>query len=518
MDIRTEHTPQFDRHARIGDFAVRVSQFFKRFWIPLLLLLGGETALLYYQEDRAASCFALISLGTVVILGVWRNAGVGLPLVPLIAIQHLFVYGLPIVTANESIRQYGPEHLLIAGQEVLLFSVCLAAAWALALYMFPTGSARSFSLSGLQVGGAGKLRQIGLGLIVSGTTYQLLAQAHLLDGLFSYLPNGTRSMVLPLVTGANACGFFLVSMFVGSRSIAGPQVAFFWCLLVVSTGISASSFLLSAASTMVAAVFIGLFWSSGRIPWFYLLITVSVFSFLSVGKFEMRGKYWQFGDDREVPTFTFSEIPEIYVEWTEASIFALTVVPEAPSGFGTKKKSADNPQTIFDRINNLQNLLYVAEAMESQKIPPLDGATYSLIPPLLVPRILWPDKPRSHEGQVMLNVHFGRQDLGSTYKTYVAWGLLAEAYGNFGRYYGAVILGVALGVLFAWLECITARKMLISLEGFVAFVVLLGFAGSFEMVASVLVTMVFQSTIPIVLACIPFVHETEGVPREGAPP
>src|SRR5690606_2109582 len=117
----------------------------------------------------------------------------------------------------------------------------------------------------------------------------------------------------------------------------------------------------------------------------------------------------------------------------------------------------------------------------------------------------WPNKPRAHEGQIMLNVHFGRQSLQATYRTYIAWGLLAEAYGNFGRIFGAVSLGAALGLICAWLEKKSATKPLMSLEGLVAIMIFAGLTISFEMVASVLVTSLFQSIIITSAAFLPFV-------------
>jgi membrane-bound ClpP family serine protease len=106
----------------------------------------------------------------------------------------------------------------------------------------------------------------------------------------------------------------------------------------------------------------------------------------------------------------------------------------------------------------------------------------------------------------MLNVHFGRQDLASTFKTYVAWGLLPEAYGNFGPIKGSLIIGIVLGLLFAWAECYTTHKPLLSAEGFVAFVIFLILANSFEMVSSVMVTAMFQAVVPVIVACAPFVR------------
>jgi hypothetical protein len=170
--------------------------------------------------------------------------------------------------------------------------------------------------------------------------------------------------------------------------------------------------------------------------------------------------------------------------------------------------AAKENQTLLARVNNLQNLLYVIDAETVQKIEPLHGATYSVIPLLLIPRILLTDKPRSHEGQIMLNVHFQRQDLNSTFETYIAWGLLPEAYGNFGPLTGAIVLGVVMGLLFAFLEKWTANKLVVSMEGFIGFTMFLGFANSYEMVASVLVTSIFQALVPVAGAMLPFSRRT----------
>jgi hypothetical protein len=109
---------------------------------------------------------------------------------------------------------------------------------------------------------------------------------------------------------------------------------------------------------------------------------------------------------------------------------------------------------------------------------------------------------------VLLNVHFGRQDLNSTFATYIAWGLLPEAYGNFGTVMGSVVLGLFLGIAFAWIENYTSRKLVMSTEGFLSLSLLMNILNSFEMVASVLVTATFQSFMIVIVACAPFVRRT----------
>jgi hypothetical protein len=248
-------------------------------------------------------------------------------------------------------------------------------------------------------------------------------------------------------------------------------------------------------------------WSSGRLPWRFFLLVTAILAFLNAGKFEMRERYW-FNEDSP-SNLSLADAPRTYLEWSEASINMLTGSNlQTPSALIPRKQSEEESggQRLISRINNLQNLLYVMDATTTLHISPLGGDTYTIIPKLLIPRILWPEKPRTHEGQVMLNVHFGRQDENASQRAYIAWGLLAEAYGNFGAFIGSVVLGAVLGFFCAWVENLTARKLVLSLEGFLSFSLFVGVANSFEMVASVLVTSVFQSFIPIFLACWPFVE------------
>src|SRR6185312_12449172 len=100
--------------------ALRVRRLLKRFMVLFLVLLGGATMVLAFNGNPGSTCFGLIGLGTVIILFIWQSHGIGLPIVPLIAIQHLIVYGLPILVRNEVITDYAPAQLADAGFEVLI--------------------------------------------------------------------------------------------------------------------------------------------------------------------------------------------------------------------------------------------------------------------------------------------------------------------------------------------------------------------------------------------------------------
>lgn len=497
-----------DRYTDIGELSAKVRSAIKRTVVPLAAVLGAEAAYLAYSGKAGAAAFALVGAGTCIALMLWGRGGIGLPLLPMLVIQNLIIYGVPIAAGHETISAYPPDFVFSAGIEVLVFDVAIALAWRMGMGILRPSPRASYALHEFNRAGAKGWARLGFAMVVGATSFLVLQGLDLLGALYAVIPSGADSILYALVSVVSACGFFLISMIIGGREASVLEKALFWVLLVANAMMSASDFLLSSAAANLITVAIGFFWSSGRVPWRYLTVAMLALSFLNTGKTTMRSRYWG-NEDAPTSQRTFQQLPATYAEWIGVSYNAiLENDTEKTQATSDARPKANKNQTLLDRIDNLQNLLFVIDAIETDHIKPLGGKTYSLIPPLLVPRVLWPDKPRSHEGQVLLNVHFGRQDLEATFTTYIAWGLLPEAYGNFGPIAGAVILGAFIGILFAWIENLTARKLLVSMEGFLSLSLLMNLMNSFEMVASVLVTSTFQSFVVIIAASLPFVHRT----------
>lgn len=498
-----------DRYAEIGTLALSVRSLLQRWLWPLATLMLALVALLVFRGQPGSLGFALISLGALIVLGVWRDSGEGLPVVPMLAVQTLVAYGLPILMRNVTITTFSESDLTKAGFEVFLYCCAIAVGWKLGMQLIGTSSPTCYALRGFDEKNMAKVARLGISLVVAAAAVEFFRRLGVLDFVFAMLPRGSNSIINVLLSAVNACGFFLSAMLVGKGLLGPTAQLLFWSLLAFQCFVTASSFLLSSTMTMIFSVLIGLFWGGGRMPWRFLTIVLLLFSFLNLGKFTMRERYWVLADgSQNIPDFSLAEMPVYYAEWIDASVSAINAESANQRNILVGQERQREGQSMADRINNLQNLLFVIDAMGPGQIKPLGGATYSLIPPLLVPRILWPDKPRTHEGQILLNVHFGRQDLQSTVKTFIAWGLLPEAYGNFGPIAGALIVGASIGFLFAWLEKLVARKLLLSMEGFLSFTLFLGMANSFEMVASVLITSIFQSLFPVIIASKPFVELT----------
>lgn len=494
------------RNAVMQDLTAGVSRFVQPLVKWLAIALGAICLYLFALDHRGAGAFALISIGSCFGLWVWSGRAIGLPLLPLMFAQNLLLYALPILVNGPMMAAYPPAIEMQAGVDVLIFSLALVAGWSVGMTLFETSEGFCFALAEFRREGARKLRLICLALVGFATAYNLADRGGLGATIYTLLPAGSMSIVTALLAAAASCGFFIGALLIGGGEMHGPVKGFFWLMLAANCYVAASSFLLSAACIYVLSVAIGLFWSSGRIPLRFLVLIALVFGFLNIGKDTMRDRYWRINGTTDIPDFTLSAMPGLYSQWIDASLDALAgkrrALGQADGEMGIGQAPEDD-HSLLARLNNLQNLFYVLRAEGQLHLSPLHGATYMIIPGLFMPRVLDPNKPRTHEGQVMLNVHFQRQDLAATEETYIAWGLLPEAVGNFGPNLGGLILGLVLGVAFAGLEKWTARKLVISFEGFVGFTLFLGIANSYEMVASVLVTSLEQALICVGVAMLP---------------
>ena len=514
----TDSKKQIDRFGMVGDLAASVRRLIKRAFLPLAALCLVETLLLWLTGQNSTAAFVMLAVGSLVALGSWKQQGKGLPLMPMMVAQTLLIYGLPISIGHEFLSGYSEDYITKAGIELLVFLVCLTGFWRLGMTSIMPGRGLAYVLREFNKSGYKGIAKLGLALILCTTAYQLLQSLGLLDSFMNSLPSGASSVVTTLVMSATVCGFFMMSMVVGAGEITRVGRGIFWLVLAFNCLIAAAAFLLSTAGAMVIAVLIGLFWSTGRMPWLYLTIVIAILAFLNLGKFTMRDKYWRMDTNDPIPQLDLRQMPGTYAEWIQASAEQLSGVGDVPSGANftgemQAKKKAAQGESLLNRVNNLENLLYVIDAEDAGHIEPMHGETYFIIPALLVPRILWPEKPRTHEGQVRLNVHFKRQDLESSYGTYIAWGLLPEAYGNFGPIFGSVFMGAVLGILCAWVERLTQNKPMLSLEGLTSFALFLSLLNSYEMVASVLVTATFQSILTITMAFMPFMTRTDVLNR-----
>ena len=467
-----------------------------------LLLLVGSIALVFRRPDYA-SYFVVISLAAAVPMICWFGGHhKGLPVLPVFVLQQAVVYLMPLFMENVSLEGYPSGVVARSAWSIALFLLLLPVGWYFGEQALRAGPSRwNLALAGRD-GGRAKALAIALALLSIGFFFELLS----FTGWISSLLPGGLSGLFPLLRQFAAASSTLGALLGGyAVSVRGgtAQSAYYWLLLTGIAILSISGVLISAVTALVVAATIGQALGGRRVPWVFLGVSLGIVGFLNIGKFTMRERYWETmgGSKMEVVEgqglnkLSLLQLPGFYAEWAAASVEKILIGQAAAEGADA---SGEEGQSLLDRINNYQNMVFVVNAQQTLCIRPLWGETYALIPPLFIPRMLWKEKPRTHEGQIRLNLHYGRQgSIEQTETTYIAWGLLPEAVGNFGVWFGPVILGPVLGFLFGLLEVWSRRKRFFSIEGFIALGLVLQVLVSFEMAASVFLTSAFQMVVAL---------------------
>jgi hypothetical protein len=483
----------------LGDLAAKLRTKIHRY-VSLGLLGCGGISLWLYMTDRLGSvAFLIVATGSLAPLLVWaRQRKPGLPLAGLMGMQTLAIYGVPLVAQNPDILQFSSEEVVRASLEVGLFGVAIAGGWLFATQGGGRRRSRTYwRFAMLRDANPERTARLAPALLGLGVLFHL---ANIL-GLLGVLPSGLFPVARTLADAASVGGGVLGGYFIGHRILKASGAVIFWLLLTFHCLLTAANYTLFPSVSLLISVFVGMFVGGGRLPIVVSTIIVSAFAFFNLSKFEMRARYWEPG--AAYARQSLSDLPGRYQEWYHLSYDMLTQPKDEFAG----GRGGHVEQKLSNRINNLINLLIAQDAVEHRGIEPLHGETYAIIPALLIPRLFWPEKPRTHEGMVLLNVHFGRQTRAESLVTYISWGLLPEAYGNFGPYFGALICGAVLGYAMGWLEHWARPFPLTSLEALVFFLLVVQFGTSFELVASVWLTSIFQMLVAVAAGTYLFVEK-----------
>ena len=144
------------RQARIGELAVRARKALK-LPIPILAVATITASIvLFVNAESGGVALLLIGLSACFALMVWRGRGAGLPLMPMIILQHVLVYGLPLIASRDTLAVYSDALMTKAGVEVLFFLLALAAAWRAGMTLLTPGRPVCYALRDFNKGGTRK--------------------------------------------------------------------------------------------------------------------------------------------------------------------------------------------------------------------------------------------------------------------------------------------------------------------------------------------------------------------------
>jgi hypothetical protein len=400
----------------------------------------------------------------------------GIPIFPIFAITHLWAFGLPLLTAHPIIMNYPAENVQMAAGTVVGFLLIATIVW-LRVAKNPSQPSSMRVIDS----------RAGSGLVwlplIASIAYNLLTLADRADILGQF-----NSIIRASILGLNTLAVFILCIRWGNGQLterARPILAF---MILLQLATDAAGLLLIGAMTTFLIALVAYTAGKGRVPYLAAIAVILTFTFLHVGKSEMRERYWH--NDSTV-VLEPQEIPGWYGEWIAASLDAST----ADMGDQLIGRQKEEAQPLWWRSSTMQ-LLLMAQDLTPSQLPFMDGETYEIIPQLIIPRILNPNKLRTHEGTHRLNVHYGMQRYEDTFTTTIGWGLLNEAFANFGLK-GVAGLAVIIGALYGWVTRFSAPGSLLSLRVLSA-VLVMSYAFQTEFSAGVYISALFQSIIALV--------------------
>ncbi|AVP99876.1 hypothetical protein C7S18_23045 [Ahniella affigens] len=416
--------------------------------------------------------FGLIVLVAVLPSVFWaiRVKKYAVPLLPLYAICFLWTGAMPLLDAHPLVLIYPPADRLFAASVVCAHLLAAFAAWLL-FWRRPVMVPKN-----IWVVRAGVRSGYYYGIMFVAVLYEILYRIGALNFIAELLPI-TRAVA----GSAMLLSTLLLAFRIGKGESDSLRKFTYYGLLLVYCVVTSSSLLLVTAIIMIGVTIFGLTLSSGRIPWLLLAITMPILAVLHLGKEQMRDYQWNYIGEYIIP---ISDFPALYARW-----FAFGMERMA---LGEDRFNFQSARSVVERASLIQMTLRTT-FMAGRDVPFLYGASYAPVPLLLVPRMIVPDKPSSHEGTTILNVHYGLQDREGTEVTTIGWGLMNESYANFG-FYGVIGLGFLLGGLMAFIERLGKSLPLQSLRVLYGFF-FVGIAINTEATMGVFLTTWFQGTV-----------------------
>jgi hypothetical protein len=215
-----------------------------------------------------------------------------------------------------------------------------------------------------------------------------------------------------------------------------------------------------------------------KIPLVALALFLPSIAILHNGKSTMREKYWEGG----APTPSLVGLPAFYIEWI---------------GYGLDQEiqaKRTDSNRILERTS-LFHLMCLVISITPERQPFLAGETYAHVPGQFVPRLFWAGKPVGHISTYTLAIYYGLQRPEDTAKTTIGFGLLTEAYANFG-YYGLVFIGIFFGAFFKIVSAWAADSPILSYGG-MFLVVLMAWSFQTELTMSIWLSSLFQACVAV---------------------
>ncbi|MDX2215590.1 MAG: hypothetical protein SFY66_20175 [Oculatellaceae cyanobacterium bins.114] len=446
------------------------------FWIGSgLLLLANLSGLKTVAEGTAVGA-VLIGMACMFPMYLWCSGKVkGIPIFPFFALTYLWTFALPLLSENPNVLKYSSSAHLYAALSTVLFLGSGTFVW----WQFvksPKASSKPYRALQTQKAETFFFFVLGAGVLLN---------MYLLGGWFS-ISGGLLALIRGIIIGLSLLGFFVLCYRCGAGQMTPFRSRLLFVLVSAYILTSAATLILKTALTVFMLSIVAYVVGGRKVPVLALVFGLICLLPLHYGKHPMRAIYWE-GPTHYVQPWQY---PAWFQEWASHSVEHFTHKPARYDPPEEKRES-------FVERSSIIHMLMMAQEKIPAIYPYMEGKTYAIIPQLFMPRFINPNKIRSHEGTHMLNIHIGRQTYQDTLRTTIAWGLLPEAYANFGLF-GCAGVGMFLGAFYGYITRIGIGVPTFSARSLFGVLILSLALASTEWTAGVYVATLFQSSVPIV--------------------
>lgn len=416
-------------------------------------------------------CAATVEIAAFYPLYVWaRSKVLGIPIMPAYAIVHLVYYGLPFAGGHPVTQEFDFAEKWFAAATVAAALLIMTMIWAQLAKPAPP-RIRVVKMLSMDKNAIPIL----IACLVAAISFQSNLISHVVT-MSSEIYGVVRAILLTL----GLLSIFCLAFLHGAGTLRAAPKYLFLVLAVALIAYHAVSLYLITAAQYAFALTFGYMLGSGRVPWKLMLVILALLAVFQAGKEDVRLKYTSEG--YSVPS-TF----ELLGEW-----------------FNTGAENLLNPRSADDRgpvplihRASLVQMLLKTQTEAPTTVPYLYGSTYIYIPALIVPRIIWPERPNTSEMLVQLNEEYGLLTRESAESTSIGWGLIAEANANFG-FFGCIGIAILLGVFVGLTQRLFGRFSFLSARGMAALLIMFGLV-AMEASMAQFVTTLAQSLVSVVV-------------------
>ncbi|HVU32289.1 MAG TPA: hypothetical protein VHE61_02570 [Opitutaceae bacterium] len=395
------------------------------------------------DAQLTATTIGLFAFGIVPMLRWVQRNDVSYPHVELLLLTTLPFYALPILTEHDVISAYPVSILQKAALAVLLFQAATIVGAVAGRRVYHRGRGKSFWHDEI-------IPETRLHFTVHAVTvttvYLFIAQ------FTQWIPTNWVGTFRAVFVGIGIVSIFLQARFWGAGMLSSRDKFFLAANVFVQLILLFLSLMLVSGLITLLVLLIGYFSTSRRVPWLACAILLPVLGLLHVGKTRMRQIYWR----EYAPQVGIMDIPQFFTSWFEYGLQGARSDPQ--------QSSATTATYDLMRRASLFQIVCVAVDMTPDRRPFLLGDSYANIAAQLVPRAIWPNKPKPTDSVKLLSVQLGLQTNEQADVTSIGFGMISEAYANFG-FVGPAALGFVMGFGLVMISLSTMNAPTFSLAG-----------------------------------------------------